>query len=96
MNWSGGVDIKKVNIFQKNANFLNNKVEKNKILRQGLVLMNKSEENNRRPAFLDRTQLKDSKRVVIKMGSAVITREDGKGLWNNIYSFHYQFQPNFS
>jgi len=47
---------------------------------EGLVLMNKSEENNRRPAFLDRTQLKDSKRVVIKMGSAVITREDGKGL----------------
>ena len=43
--------------------------------------MNKSEENNRRPAFLDRTQLKDSKRVVIKMGSAVITREDGKGMY---------------
>lgn len=31
-------------------------------------------------AFLDRSQLKHSKRVVIKMGSAVITREDGKGL----------------
>merc|ERR1719266_2236377 len=44
------------------------------------LVLNKAEENARKPAFLDRTQLKDSKRVVIKMGSAVITREDGKGL----------------
>ena len=80
MNWSGGVDIKKSTFFKKTPIFSTRKLEKNKILRQGLVLMNKSEENNRRPAFLDRTQLKDSKRVVIKMGSAVITREDGKGL----------------
>ena len=33
-----------------------------------------------KPAFLDRTHIKHAKRVVIKMGSAVITREDGKGL----------------
>ena len=33
-----------------------------------------------RQAFLDRSQLHNSKKVVIKMGSAVITREDGKGL----------------
>lgn len=33
-----------------------------------------------RSAFLDRTQLQHAKRVVIKMGSAVITREDGNGL----------------
>ena len=31
----------------------------------------------RQTAFLDRTQLHNAKRVVIKMGSAVITRDDG-------------------
>ena len=60
---------------------------------EGLVLVDKMEENSRRPAFLDRTQLKDSKRVVIKMGSAVITREDGKG---NRISINFQlFIHNF-
>jgi len=44
------------------------------------LVLNKAEENARKPAFVARDQLKNSKRVVIKMGSAVITREDGKGL----------------
>merc|ERR1719266_1309890 len=44
------------------------------------LVLNKAEENARKPAFMARDQLKNSKRVVIKMGSAVITREDGKGL----------------
>ena len=35
---------------------------------------------NGHAAFMDRSQLHNAKKVVIKMGSAVITREDGKGL----------------
>merc|ERR550519_1829758 len=35
---------------------------------------------NRSTPFLTRAELKQSKRVVIKMGSAVITRADGQGL----------------
>lgn len=35
---------------------------------------------DRRPAFRYRNQLADAKRVVIKMGSAVVTRSDGQGL----------------
>ena len=36
--------------------------------------------NGNGQAFMDRSQLHNAKKVVIKMGSAVITREDGKGL----------------
>jgi len=37
-------------------------------------------ENNRPQPFLTRDELQHAKRVVIKMGSAVVTREDGQGL----------------
>ena len=36
--------------------------------------------NSLKQAFLYRNQLQYAKRVVIKLGSAVITREDGNGL----------------
>jgi len=35
---------------------------------------------DRRSAFLTRSELRNAKRVVIKMGSAVVTRADGQGL----------------
>ena len=35
---------------------------------------------DRRAAFLSRSELRQAKRVVIKMGSAVVTRADGQGL----------------
>lgn len=45
------------------------------------IVLNKPEDiRGPKSAFQDRSQLKNAKRVVIKMGSAVITREDGKGL----------------
>ena len=46
----------------------------------GSLVLSNIHERVSKPAFMDRSQLKQSKRVVIKMGSAVITREDGKGL----------------
>ena len=55
------------------------------------LVLNKAEENARKPAFVARDQLKNSKRVVIKMGSAVITREDGKGLYF-FQIFKFQFK----
>ena len=43
----------------------------------GLPMVSTSESTE---AFLYRNQLHHAKRIVIKMGSAVITREDGNGL----------------
>ena len=50
-------------------------------LSQAIFKGHDKENNGGRSApFLTRAELKQSKRVVIKMGSAVITRADGQGL----------------
>jgi len=46
-------------------------------LSQALIQINGG---NSRTAFMTRSDLANAKRVVIKMGSAVVTREDGQGL----------------
>ena len=50
----------------------------------------------RQTAFLDRTQLHNAKRVVIKMGSAVITRDDGMVRFWFFYLQQLFFFPDFS
>jgi len=48
--------------------------------RSGSSIQGTPAPNARNKAFLQRNQIKAAKRMVIKLGSAVITREDGNGL----------------
>jgi len=59
------------------GNMQQRSINKGVSLSSSLVQYNNQD---KRSAFLTRSELKNAKRVVIKMGSAVVTRADGQGL----------------
>merc|ERR1719348_1059165 len=69
---------------RKNGNGFSDMQQRNLNLNKGVslssALVHLNNLDKHKKAFASRSELKNAKRVVIKMGSTVVTREDGQGL----------------